>query len=414
MHAMVKTERTHYYSPSIYVTMRVLIKPAVSFEQLKEAIKRATTAYDILNCKIQANEKGEVFYIPIKEPIINITENEALHQERMPFAFEEGELIRYSIAQKVEGTRLTIIAHHLIGDGKSLVLYIRNIMKALGDPEIAFETLPVKTLGVEDLPKEIKLNPIIKLMVKFANGSWKKRGKIFSYQEYLHMFNQFWETRHTHLLQTEIKGSALKRLMNKCKAQQVMVNSAIITAFLLASKEKHAGIAVNIREAEDEHLGNYASGISIQASLNPDLNFWENARTVHKLIYTKLNNEQAVYFLLKFLGELSPTLIDAAYFAAFDQYNNNLAKKMSHMFGYDGEAKGISVTNLTKVNIPSAYGNYTLSELVFIPPLVANAKRVIGVVTLEDTMTITMKFDKEKTTEMKVVFEDAMSKLVNF
>lgn len=79
------------------------------------------------------------------------------------------------------------------------------------------------------------------------------------------------------------------------------------------------------------------------------------------------------------------------------------------MFGYDGNAKGISITNLTKLPIQSNYGGYQLKDYLFIPPLVLNGKRIIGVASLGDSMEISFIVEDNKEKEQQLhYFHTAM------
>ena len=83
------------------------------------------------------------------------------------------------------------------------------------------------------------------------------------------------------------------------------------------------------------------------------------------------------------------------------------------MFGYHGNPKGISVTNLGKLPIPTCYGAYRLKEFVFAPPLVPNAKRLFGVAALgeETVLQVTMIAEKEAFPREEAFFKQAAAVL---
>ena len=83
------------------------------------------------------------------------------------------------------------------------------------------------------------------------------------------------------------------------------------------------------------------------------------------------------------------------------------------MFGYNQNPKSISVTNLGKLPISAVYGHYLISDFIFLPPLVPNAKRLFGVVTLEDQMYITIHLEKNASlAEEKNFFHQSMAYLL--
>jgi len=139
-------------------------------------------------------------------------------------------------------------------------------------------------------------------------------------------------------------------------------------------------------------MGNYASGFSIQLRPDSQKDFWANAAKVHERMLEKINHHGKKFFILNFMNAVSPTLIDAAYYSAFDEFSDPTAASTSRMFGYQGNGKGISLTNLTRAPIPDQYGAICLARIVFAPPLVPNAKRILGIVTIGGCMTVTMQY----------------------
>ena len=153
----------------------------------------------------------------------------------------------------------------------------------------------------------------------------------------------------------------------------------ITTALIRASGElSDVGMAASFRRDGNTGMGGFATGVSIKYHYNEKKDFVWNGTKVQKLIYDKLNNPAKKFFLLQFMSNIEPTLIDAIYFEACGDYSNKTAKTFSKMFGYSGNPKGISITNLTKLPIEIKYNEYELTDFVFVPPLVLNAKRIIG------------------------------------
>ncbi|MDF2987151.1 MAG: condensation domain protein, partial [Eubacterium sp.] len=234
----------------------------------------------------------------------------------------------------------------------------------------------------------------LKCMVRYLNRQWCKEKKVFTFDEYRDMCKEYWKNRKTKILVLTLEKDQLHKLKAKSKENGVTVNSTVTTAFLkAASNEAETGIAASVRPHGFEGMGNYASGISIKYRYNTGRNFWSNALIVQKLFSRKLSDNRLKYLLLNFLNELEPNLIDAAYFNSFMGFKSAAASKVSKMFGYKGNPKGVSISNLTKAPIPDSYGRYNIESITFVPPLVPNAKRIIGVVTAGDRMTVAMQVE---------------------
>lgn len=400
----IDKERTWIFSPVNNIVIKVDIKGNLLEEQLKEAIKETVKHYEMLHQRIVLDneglayyEKGERFEFAVKPYEVEWKEV-AKEQEKLPLAIEKGEFIRFFYNRTEAGITLLIIAHHIAGDGLSFTYFVQDIMRSLSGVEI--EDRKLELLNLEKLPKKTELRAPITWLMKSMNRKWKKTGRKFDFNDYYAMYNKYWKNRETLIYTYSLENEPYDSLCRYSKENNVTINTLITTALIRASGElSDVGLAVNIREKGYTAMGNYATGISIKYRYNEKQSFLENSRRVQKLIYTKLNDPAKKYFLLQFMRNIQPTLIDAIYFNACGDYNNKTAKTFSKMFGYDGNTKGISITNLTKLPIETKYGNYEISDFIFVPPLVMNAKRIIGAATLGEKIIITLHINEDTNTE---------------
>jgi NRPS condensation-like uncharacterized protein len=417
MKYMISKERTHLFSPAANVSVKIDIEARIDIDTMKMAIDKAVRNNEILNCRIELDEDGEAFYVNMPDPVYSVTVSEqewtdiVSEQEKIRFMIEKGELIRFFLIPLSDLMRVVIINHHLGGDGVSISYLVRDIMTALSGGELHFK--PIRLFSMDEVPKTGSLPLGIRFMLGLNNGNWRKTGKIFNIDDFSGMFKKYWQTHNTVIYRYSFPGTNYEALINEVHAHAVSMNSAITTAFIRASGERTSvGHAVNIRESGYEGMGNFATGISTKYQYDESKDFWHNARQVQNLIYSKLNDDKAKYFLLLFMGSIEPTLIDATMFSAFDGYDNKIAKSFQRMFGYDNNPRGISITNLTRLPISHAYGKYTLSDFSFVAPLVANAKRMISIATLNGKMVLTLHIEDDCDTEANVqFFEKAMSYL---
>lgn len=419
---MIK-ERLYYRAPNAAVALAVHIKGLDEPRVLKKAIEKAIQHHEVLRSKIVQDKAGDVYYELLPKSIIKIEivkeaeqkdlEAFIIEQIRIPFKISEGELMRFFIRQQEGYLELLLMAHHIVGDGLSYTYLIRDIMNYLENPNREEITLPLVSFNENQVPQKAKLNPFLKLMIRLLNKQWGKEKKLFTEKEFLEMHERYWSKRQIHMFTANFTEAEITRLKEKCKAHGVTINTALVTAFsyALGSKED-VGLSVSIRSQGFEGMRNDATGISIMCEPDSKQGFWEHAAYIHKLIYNNLESPSKKFFLLKFMNALEGTLIDATYFESFTNYENSIVTKVSQMFGYHGEPKGISISNLTQVAIPTKYDAYEIDNLLFVPPLVPNAKRMIGVATLGDTMILSMQFLKGKENrEMKGTFDKAIQYL---
>lgn len=417
------TERIHYYAPAINIVLTCTVGGNPNIEELKTAIRKGVDKHDIFRSRVVLNEEGEGYYEPIPEAVVKIELLESYEeedwkkliyeQERIAFDFVHGELIRFFILRKIERIQLIMIAHHLCGDGLAITYLLRDIMTALGNPSLATQRMPVRICTERDIPKVARLRPHVRLLVRWGNKQWNKKKRVFRYEEFLSMFRRYWNNHQTAVEDFVISGDTLIRLQDVCRNNKITINTAIATAFLLTIRtETESGYAVSVRPERYEGMGNFASGVSIEYEPVKDASFWKNAIAIQLQLYKKIKNVKKKYFVLEFMSKVEPTIMDSIYFNTYADYQDKIAASFANMFRYKNNPRGMGITNLTRLKIPSAYGNYRIEDLRFVAPIVPNAKRIIGVVTLEDTMAITMNYlvTKEQV-RYQQQFKDAMEML---
>lgn len=431
----INKERLWIFSPVAAVTTKVIIEGEASVDDIKEAIHEAVNCNEVLKTKVVLEgEKANL--VPIESACYEVEVNsedwrKILHdQEKLPFDLTRGEYLRFFIIRTNQGQSLSststssptwtllLIGHHLAGDGISHAFLIQDIMKALNHEELIKK--PIELFHMEDLPPKSELNGLMKVMLNSFNRQWKKNGKQFTFEELTAMSQKYWE-KHSSCVQTcKLSGNSYQAILRTAKENKVTVNTIITTAFIKAAAEcgekqvQDVGHAVSIRNQGYEGMGNFATGISIRRQYDNKKSFVQNCVQVQKLLYNKLEDEKKKYFVLQFMGKITGSLVDAIYFSAVDGYENKTAKIFSRMFGYDGNAKGISITNLTRLSICDSFGSHKLRDYVFMPPLVLNARRIIGVASLRDSMEIsfTVEDNKEKDEQLRY-FDTAVSLLKN-
>lgn len=418
------TGRTHYYAPAAHIAMVVTISGDPTEELIENATQKAIQKHEMFSKQIILDNNGDSYFSAIEPKNRKLEVRELQHeeywkelvreQERIPFDFNHGEVIRFFLLKNATSNKLVIISNHLVGDGMSIIYLIRDIMTALADPNITYEEQPVILMDDFGYPENSRLNFMHRLAIKQVNKLWKKDKKVFEYQDYLTMFHSYWKDRSLGILDGSLDKEELKALVYKCREHHITVNSAIAAVFLTSSKvEKEVGMAVNVRPEGHEGMGNYASGISVEFEPRSEKSFWKNAVILHKLIHRRLSKDREKYFVLEFLRGLEPTLVDATYYHVFAGFHSRAAARVADWFGYiNNQQIAIGISNLAKPKIPSQYGNYSIEKIDFVPPLLPNNKLVIGVVTIEDKMNITMQYERKKGSEKtEQVFKEAISML---
>lgn len=276
--------------------------------------------------------------------------------------------------------------------------------------------MPLQLFDLNTVPPHAKLNPWMRFILRGLNRKWHTTGKPFTHAEYQELHKSYWSKRTTEIYCEELNESQLSALQQAAKQQGITLNSLLTTAFAKAAQaQSDIGLAVSIRPQGYLGMGNYATGISIRYRYNNVKNFGVNAQEVHQRIYKKLDDHKAKFFLLQFMNEVSPTLIDAAYFSAYGSYTNKAAHTVSNLFGYGGKPKSISITNLTTLDMNKQQGIYSLTAVSFVPPLVPNARRIIGISTFGNRLSISFHVaSNDQLSEEKAFIDSVMRELRSY
>lgn len=416
----ISSERVDLFDPNMCITMFFDIIGEVETESLISAINKAFTSFEATMSRIVLLEDGEAYYekMPVSACTVEITQLDwrsiISEYEKIPFSLETGEMMRVFVKPSEGKATVLIMAHHLVGDGKSIIYFIERIMKNFIGESHEFHKLRLIT---EDLlPKESRLPYLMKWWINGFNRRWNRTGQVFSFSDYYKLQKVYWKNRESVILTKNFLTEDVETIHKKAKAAKVSMNSYIITAFLKADKNlTPVGLAVNARIDENRTMSNQASGISIEYPYNEKLSFDRNAQEVHKRIYKKLSRPVNKYFILHFMKMFNPSLVDSIIMHIYGLYNNKVTLKLSKVMGYESGGKtSIGITNLTKIDIENTYKDYRIENLYFIPPVVSYSRQTIGIATTESGMTVTYHCMSDRYEEgKKLAFENTMRILLS-
>lgn len=409
----ILAERPNLFEPNDYITFRIKISGTANAGELVSAVKEAYKANESTMSRIILRDDGAAFYEKLshsgcKVEILQKDWREIIREnEKLPFDLKNGELVRSFIVPGENGIVLLIMAHHLAGDGKAVVYFTQSVMNALSGDE--FQYKPMLPLAEETR----KLPLFIRLYTAALNRKWQKNGgRVFTWEDYYRIHSRYWEKSasciHSQTLSTE--QTALLR--EKAHKAGVSVNSLLVAAFLQADIENRVtGVPVSVRGKSDKSMTNKTSAISINHRYSGRRSFTQNAKLVHRKVRRAVKKNRM--FVLRFVKELSPAIIDGVLLSTHGCLHNQLAEKLARVMGYMGKSKrDLGVTNLTVIDIPAVYGGNRIEDMIFIPPVVSYSNNIIGVSTAWGKMTVTFHAmeDGRKQDEF---FEKCISCLLN-
>ncbi len=445
-------------SPSAIVTVVARIKGSISNSMLINAVSKVQQRHPHLRVRIKQDQDNTLWFTSegVKEISVEIVPRDSddhwikLYQEicQIPFEFDERPPIRFILVQSPLKSELIILCHHIICDGLSLAYLARDLMVHLGEPDREVEVLPNPVpINRDNIPREVSLNPIIRFLINRINKKWEKKKIYFDQEDYKNLNAAYWMNYKHRMLSVELSEVQTSALVERCRKEEVTVNTALTTAFVGAQymvqgdKPYHSsiGIAASLRNRLQipvgEVMGFYAGLVTLKCKYNGRRSFWENARRFHRKIKPLFTNkklfkkplvwcylEPAILesFNFKKIGRLVPanfTRHDKI--SAFSTRNDVVLSilKRNKMDSLNRIFMGTAITNLTRMDFPSKYGQLELDRLIMNPgsafPL-ANINLILGVVTCAGKLSLVIEYAEETvdTITMKKIKDKAMKTLL--
>ena len=386
----ILTERQNLFEPNVYVAVCAEVSGDASPEMLICAVNKAYEANEAAMSKIVLKD-GLAYYEKLPETkckteICNKNWIDILNQnQKDTFVIDKGELIRTFIIPLKDKIQILIMAHHLAGDGKSIIFLLKDIMEALSGADIKYK--PMTLITKKQLTEE-KLSRAAKFFIKYCDKKWENFS--FGWEDYYNMHSKYWNAYSSDIQYRTLTTEETEKITDGAKQIGCSVNSYILTSILQKTKRRcDTGVPVSIREKSNEAMTNLVLAVNIKYKYKQNRTFEENAKIIHQKIADKLKYSKL--FVLKFISELPPTLIDAVLLNTYNLYSDTLATKTAKIMGYQGEKKrDCGVSNLTVIDIPSSYGNLKLDSIIFVPPAVSYSNNSIGISTFNGQLTFSI------------------------
>lgn len=368
---------------------------------------------------------------------------------KIPFEFDTHPAIRFILVQSPDVSELIILCHHIICDGLSLAYLARDLMVHLGDPAREVEVLPDPLpIALDNLPRDVSLSGLVKYLINRINRKWEEDKIFFDQEDYRVLTKAYWQNYNHRFFSIELSEAQTSALVDRCRKENVTVNSALATAFVGAQtvvqgeKRTHSsiGVAGSVRDRlprpAGEGMGFYAGVVTLKYKYDRKSSFWENARKFHKKVKPLFTNKNLFKDFLTWL-HLEPAILEAINFkklgglvpshsarheklSAFSQKDDVVLSilKREKMDALDTIAMGTAVTNLGRLDLPTNYGALELDRLIMQPggafPMV-NVNLVLGAVTCAGKLSLVVEYAEEAvdTRTMEEVKDKALEFLLN-
>ena len=397
----IETERGDIFDVNMMIAMQITVSGKASEEELCKAFDSAAASFEILGCKVVLDDKGDAYYDKCYSQKNSISFKDfelselILEQERIRFRIEDGEFLRCFVSfTNNEEMKMCFMMHHLGGDGKSLCYFIEAFLKCLNGDKSEYRRIVL--LNKETLPKDAKLPFWAKWFIKNYNRKWRKERRVFGFDDMSKAYEKFWQTHSTVIWNEVTESKELCEKLKECKENHIGFTSYTIAEMIKdIPAAQDVGLAVNGRLDANRTMSNQATGISVKYKYNRNKTLVRNAMMINRKMKKKLRSNIAKYFILRFMNEFDPTLIDAVNLIYAGYFHSDTSAKLAKLLGYGGKTKDISITNLTQLDIKTDYGQYKLTDLIFVPPVVSYGKNIVGMVTVGGHLNTTYHRYKE-------------------
>jgi hypothetical protein len=417
------------------VAVVAAINGNISENNLVQVLKKVAKMHPFIGVRVVIDSNQDAWFteecdapLPLKvtrrksnRQWIDVLENE----QKIPFDFEKGPLIRFILLKSDEISDLIVICQHSICDGLSLANIIQDIMFLLSSPEIKVKridpVLPVPA-NFPAVPLQVKLKLLKnKLIMGRVNREWDKQRVLFDDVDYQNIHKAYTQKYKHRIIVEELSRSQTSDLVEWCHQNHVTVNSALSVAFLAGRRSIRGEsndnnhtiqIAVNIRDRFKKPVkrvfGLLASGIKFEFEYLPEKTFSDNVSLFHQKVLHELNGNKTLEPLLGYY--ISPTLIDGINFATYGRWvsdkfgrykkistfiQNKTNKAVAISNQMVNNMPGLMISNLGSVKTQKEYGSLKLDQLHFVTSSSPFLDIVIGVVTVKGKLTLTLNYMEE-------------------
>jgi hypothetical protein len=425
----LKSERELLTSPDVFVGFAATVAGRVTDGQLTAALAALVRRHPLLAATLTDYDQfPEASYRwGTCRPITPTWDDRPwqdwlTHQSGLEFDLGHGPLLRVNARAVGGATEITLLGHHLLGDGKAFFYLARDLAAALAGTLDDAVLAPRLIAGPASFPPEGRLRLPSRLVAASLNRVWRRDRRRPSLEDaftdradqdeqgeaagarrqwgrrwaYTQLFQAFRAERAPQLHVHTLSPDATAAVVSRCRAHGVTVTEAVTTAFLAARPGRpdgpdKVGVSADLRPLltppPGEGLGNFVGGASAALAYDPDQPFWDNVTTVRQALRAKLGSVRGRCVAPAFIAALEPGLLDAMNFAAFAGLKDKTAARLVKILCGTPPDRGLAISSLGILDPGPG-----VTALHFVPPLFASADFVVGVATCHGHLEFTLRY----------------------
>jgi len=213
--------------------------------------------------------------------------------------------------------------------------------------------------------------------MKILNLLWRRNGISFTEADFKRLHQRYWgRGKRNQTLSWGLTERQTSAFVNRCRKENVTVNSAIATAVMAAQQDvqgthpaylRNVSMPVDFRKRlsppAGEAFGLYVSTVKTDLRYALGTALWPNVRRIHERIKRRLTNH-SVFMLHHRANLMHPSLIDAVYFSKYGLLHSKTASLLLRLTGIQRMNAGWEISNLGRCDLPVDYGSLKLESII--------------------------------------------------
>lgn len=425
------SEQSYYSSPGANIVLKFTVCGTLHNTKFHNALTELKRIHPLLNYTIGQDSDGKLFFIKThentpmvpelikrnsKDDWISITKK----FQKTPFNLKEQPGIKFIVLYDQEEFDIVLVGHHVMGDGLSLLSIVKDLIDVYCNDNMSLPIHKSKIVSsISDFPKESKLSDSELALIDKLNIEWSKNRKQYSQTDYEAMFNKFHNSLDSELLIASIKPEEFRLIKRRCKSHNATINTALLVSFIYSMKKTNQQVIFAIDNRKlftfdpGRCMGNYASSIQCNLTYDHNKNFWENVQHTDKLIRPILHDTANRLRLQNIFTTINSDIYDGLYHAGDGALSLQSVYELAELLVPNKDPDAFTSSNLGNVNIVCNNDSYIVKDMAFIIPQNAAFSCNLGIVTLNDTCTLSLIHKKSVHShfEMKQLVHDMVQVL---
>lgn len=403
--------RGFYYMPSAFLTLKITVEGVYDRARMENAVLALEEAHPIIN-NVAVKEGDRMWFENVGKhvPIVVYAQDAGVKWEEAvlelttpPVNLLETPGVMVGVVPQSDCFYLLMVCHHMYGDGISVKNLADDLLYLYSTGDKVEVKEAYTELSETDLPEDCKAPEELRdRYVAFNNTCWDRKIE-FTWEMYKQMIDTHNQAVVSRISCKNLKGEEYHNFRNKCKELGVTVNSALTTAIAAAMQKGEsidAIVSVDTRPLfgyqKEDGLANFASCVQPTLQYDSSIGFWENVVIVDKKVKQERLNKQKMLNTLYTFMLWGADAFGVGYYARYGMFRDmEVLMELRKTLGLNSEAETFEVSNIGNIEMAANATGLVVRDCYFAPNLMPACACTFGVVSLGETLTISLGYKKK-------------------